>query len=448
MSLRKLLFAITMVTGVATVAQSDKDLKDIKYRRSSLYTILVESDAFPKKVKVINAYNNAPFPDKYDNHNLGEKSFDPKKYAVTKEERESSGQKQSKLGGFTKGLVSEATGGIVDSTEVDMPIVIAKYFKQNRTANSLVGKWFNRQADGSFDTNLIGERGFINASFLDIKTAEASNEGKALITTAGEELINNTFVVVSKLKFVENEPVARVIRDIAIETATANISVEFLRTKAINLANKGYDIAKEGYSVWTTSYLYKLKWDDSISNTFYSDLWLDKTTAGSVSSNERKLNFDNSDLFQLEYIGSEKSSNLVTFSLKEKRTEDQIIDLSVTRNIDKVYAKLQKKYDVFKTKVPLYSGSPLTAKIGMKEGLEGGEKFEVLEQVIDPKTGVAEYKKKGTIKVDKKLIWDNRYNDGQAVSVENDAEAKGAIDVTTFEGGDKFYSGMLIRQIN
>jgi hypothetical protein len=136
----------------------------------------------------------------------------------------------------------------------------------------------------------------------------------------------------------------------------------------------------------------------------------------------------------------------VTFSLTEKRTEDQIIDLSVTRNIDNVYAKLQKKYDVFKTKVPLFSGSPLTAKIGMKEGLEGGEKFEVLEAIMDPKTGIIDYKKKGTIKVDKKLIWDNRYVDVQTVSSEK--EDKPAIDVTTFEGGDKFYSGMLIRQIN
>lgn len=436
---------MSLVTSVATFAQSDKDLKDIKYRRSSLHTILIESDAFPRKDKVINAYNNAPFPDKYDNHNIAEKSIDPNKYALSKEEREASGQKQSKLGSIGKGLMSEATGGIVDSTEADMPLIIGKYFKQNKTANKLVGKWFNRQSDGTFDDNLIGERGVINASYLDIKTAEASNDKGGLLKTAGLELINNTFVVVSKMKFVENEPVARAIRDVAIQTATAKIGVEFLRNKAINLANKGYDIAKEGYSVWTTSYLYKLKWDETISSVFYQDLWLDKENVDSKSK-EKRRNFDDSELFQLEYVGSEKSTSLVTFSLKEKRTEDQIIDLSVIRNIDNVYAKLQKKYDVFKTKVPLYSGSPLTAKIGMKEGLEGGEKFEVLEQVIDPKTGIAEYKKKGIIKVDKNLIWDNRFNDGQAISAET--STKSAIDVTTFEGGEKFYSGMLIRQIN
>ena len=433
------------IASTSVFAQSDKDLKDVKYRRSSLHTILMESDVFPKKDKVINAYNNAPFPDKYDNHNIGEKSFDPKKYAVTKEEREASGQKQSKLGGLGKGLASEATGGIIDSTEADMPIIIAKYFKQNKTANKLVGKWFNRQADGTFDYKLIIERGLFNASVSDIETATKSSDGEGILKAAAFELINNTFVVVSKMKFVENEPVARVLRDAAIETANG-IKMEILRTKAINLANKGYDIAKEGYSVWTTSYLYKLKWDETIKAEFRKEMFL-KT--GSIDPN-KKSKFDTTDLFQLEFIGSEKATSLVTFSLKEKRTENQIIDLSVTRNIDNVYAKLQKKYDVFKTKTPLFTGNPLTAKIGMKEGLEGGEKFEVLEQVIDPETGIAEYKKKGTIKVDKNLIWDNRFNDGQPVSIENqnETEAKPIVDGTTFEGGDKFYSGMLIRQIN
>jgi hypothetical protein len=247
------------------------------------------------------------------------------------------------------------------------------------------------------------------------------------------------------MKFYENEPVARVAREAAILVAN-KIGVAMLRNKAIDVAEKGYEKAKEGYSVWTTSYLYKLKWDDATSNAFYQDLWIDGTTEGNVA--ERKLNFDKSDLFQLEFIGSENATSLVTFSLSEKRTEDQIINLAVTRNVDNVYAKLQKKYDVFKTKVPLFTGNPLTAKIGMKEGLEGGEKFEVLEANMDPKTGIVEYKKKGIIKVDKDQIWDNRYNAGLPVTDEAGVEIKSPIDKTTFEGGSKFYSGMLIRQIN
>jgi hypothetical protein len=77
----------------------------------------------------------------------------------------------------------------------------------------------------------------------------------------------------------------------------------------------------------------------------------------------------------------------------------------------------------------------------MKEGLEGGEKFEVLESVMDEKTGKIEYKSIGTIKVDGNKIWDNRKNLADEVPVE------GAVDRTTFKGGKKFYPGLLIRQL-
>lgn len=415
MKLKNVFLLVLVLFSFNNFAQSNKDLKDIKYRRSSLHTILIESENFPKKEAVIKAYYSAPFPDKYDNHNIGEKSFDPKKFGAAKD----------------------------DASEKEMMDVVANYLKTNKIANKMVAKWFNRKANGTFDIDLISERGLLSASFTDVKTAAASAEGKALLQTAGLELLNNTFVVVSKMKFYENEPVARAAK-VAAYAAADKISVAMLRNKAVAVADKAYDVAKEGYSVWTTSFLYKLKWDDVTSNTFYQDYWL--SDAKEPNAGAKKKNFDTTDLFQLEFIGSESATSLVTFSLSEKRTENQIIDLAVTRNVDNVYAKLQKKYDVFKTKVPLYAASPLSAKIGMKEGLEGGEKFEVLEANMDPKTGIIEYKKKGTIKVDKNNIWDNRYNAG--LLDEDNKGAKKELEATLFEGGGKFYSGMLIRQIN
>lgn len=416
MRLKKAVFAMLVIASSTSFAQSNKDVKDAKYRRSSLHTILIESENFPKKDQVIGAYYNAPFPDKYDNHTIGEKSFDPKKYGLTD-----------------------------DSSDEKMIPVINKYFSDNKIANKLVAKWFNRKTNGMFDISLVSERGLINASFTDIKTAEASSEGKALLQSAGLELIGNTFVVVSKMKFIENEPVARAAREAAYVAAN-KLSMAMLRSKAIDVADKGYERAKEGYSVWTTSYLYKLKWDDDTSNTFYQDYWIDSSTTGNVA--EKKAKFDKSDLFQLELIGSESSTSVVTFSLNGKRTENEIINLAVTRNIDNVYAKLQKKYDVFKTKVPLFTGNPITAKIGIKEGLEAGDKFEVLEANMDPKTGIIEYKKKGIIKVEKNKIWDNRYSGGMPLLDDDGNEIKSTIDATTFDGGSKYYPGMLIRQVN
>ena len=105
-----------------------------------------------------------------------------------------------------------------------------------------------------------------------------------------------------------------------------------------------------------------------------------------------------------------------------------------------------KKYEVFMPNTPLYTGYPITAKIGMKEGLEGGEKFEVFEQVMDQKTGKIELKSMGKIEVDKKLVWDNRYilGDGDPDQKE---DKKKKLDRTTFKGGKNYYPGLLIKQI-
>ena len=383
---------------------NQKDMKETKYRRSSLHTILMESSTFPRKDEVINAYKNAPFPDKYDNHDIGEKFFSPAKYST-------------------------------DTIESKTPEIIEKYFKDEQIAKKLVAKWYNRKDDGSFDGDLIGSRGAFDASFLDVKTAQASNLNNSFISTAGEELLNSTFVVVSTMKFVENEPIARAIRDgIILALQDSN---ELVRSIGIKAAEKVYEKAKEGYSVWTTSYLYKLKWTPEIKNAFEKDMLRYKEDMNPTI----KGLFDNTDIFEMEFVGAQKATTLVTFSLKEKRTEEQIIKLSVTRNIEKVFAKLQKNYDVFKPKVPLFTGEPITAKIGLKEGLEGGDKFEVLEKIIDPKTLKEEYKSIGTIKVDGDKIWDNRFNLGDEIAQE------GTVLTSTFKGGKKFQSGMLIRQL-
>jgi len=409
-----LLFVIVILNlGVVFAQEVDnKKLQDVKYRRSSLHTILMESEKFPFKDTVIGAYYKAPFPEKYNNHAVGEKSFDPKQYG---------------------------TNGDTSSTNV--PIIIENYLKTKKVANQMVAKWFNRQEDGTFDMSLIGERGSYNASEMEARVADKTARGTSSLADAGEELIGNTFVVVSKLFFLSNEGPAYA------ALMLSRIATNKLPGMAKSIAEKAADIAykkaREGYSVWTTSYLYKLQWNDSISGTFYNDYWMDKN---SIDPAKKEL-FDNTELFNLQFIGFEKSRSLVTGSFKEQRGAEKLVEMATIRTIDNVYSKLQKKYDVFKTKTPLLSGDPLTAEIGLKEGLDGGDKYEVLEQVID-KEGKTKYDRKGVIKVDGKLIWDNRYAAGEEPGTENaEASKKPILKFTTFKGGKDFYPGMLIRQI-
>lgn len=430
--------------SVTQIYSQDLNGSDVfKYRRSSLHTILMELDNFPKKDTVIKAYYNAPFPDKYNDHTIGIKSFNPKLYPISDEERASSGVKKTFGGALKQGMFAKPGEANDDPASYDDTLVIRKFFNDCKVANKMVAKWFKRQADGSFDIDLIAERGLFDASFLDTKTAMASSDGISLLKTAGLDLIYNTFVVVSKMNFLSNEIPAAVIKEGAI-LAAKEIKNGLLQAAAITAAEVAYKKAKEGYSVWTTSYLYQLDWNDSIQHVFYNNLYIDAANIDVV----KKETFDTTSLFQMKFIGAEKSRSLVTFSLKTKRTEEQIVELATIRNIDAVYAKLQKSYDIFMPKTPLYTGNPITAKIGMKEGLEGGERFEVFEQVMDQKTGIIEYKSRGKIVVDKNLIWDNRFNlDSDDPDNGEGNGKKPVLDRTTFKGGKDYYPGLLIKQI-
>lgn len=440
---RLLLVSVLMGIGLVTVAEKKK-VKE-KYHRSSLHTIFIEmdkdtEDGMNKDAIVLEAYDSMPFPDKYNEHRISENSIDPSSIEITEADRVKPKSKFGKIGNFLKSKI-DMKGDIVPDLDgesaADLKLKVDKYLKEHRVANELVAKWFNRKGDGSFDMELIKERGAYDANALDIKVAQGSERGVAVLQDAGEELIQNTFIVVTRMKYVKNEVIANAIKIAALKLPGA------LQAAAL-LAADGF--LKEGYSVWTKSFLYKLKWDKEIGDEFYSKYWISE---GTKNAQDRKKAFENSDLFQMEYIGKKSAITMITETIgevlgttkKEVRNVDDLVKESAIRTIDKVYAKLQKKYDVFKPRVPLLSGSPITAKIGMKEGLKGGEKFEVLEQKLDAKTGKIKYVKKGRIKVSKEKgkVWDNRYS--------LDAKNFDKEGVTYFEGKGKYYPGMLIRQV-
>lgn len=383
------------------------------YLRSSLNVVLMETDNFPEREIILDAYFKSPFPDKYNNHKVGEKSFQPVQF-----------QKQE-IGKYNSS----------DTINMDRS-VIEEYFAQRKIANHLVAKWFNRKPNGTFDVDLIVERGFYDATVLKEELAGKLARGLVILGDAGEELIKNTFVVVNKMNYISNEPSASDARDAAMAIAE-EIDNILVRNSAIIAANRLYKKTKDGYLVETTSYLYQLEWNDSIAACFYEDLWVE-----GISPDISKVKaFDESTLFRLKFVGLDKANSLVLFSGKEKNTKEEIITLATIRNLEKVYARLQRNYDVFRTKTPIYSVNPIRAKIGMKEGLEGDEKFEVLEAVEDRNTGMVKYMFRDYIRVDKNEIWDNRF-------ILEGANPEKGISSTAFKGGAKdIYPGMLIRQI-
>ncbi|MFT4698196.1 MAG: hypothetical protein ACI9SJ_001338 [Flavobacteriaceae bacterium] len=400
----KIAFFIFFIFFTAqTFAQEESS--DLKYRRSSLYTLMIADENREFSSVIQETFTNSTIPDKFNNHIVTDREI-PKTY------NDSLSKKELKI------AQEEA---IVD------------YFSTNDIAKGIVAKWFNRSESGGFNMNLIAERGSYNATDLDIKIAKNSERGLSMVADAGEELIKNTFVVVNDFKYTNKEEVAKKTKGLlSVVSAVGGSTVSLIAdgtSAAVGVLGKGYIIK-------TSAYLYKLVWNEEVAAIFYNDFWTDDSSIDA----EKVKAFNETDLFTLEVVGVETAWADLQSTTFTKKSEEELISVATIKAVDAVIAKLQRKYEVFRTKTPLKSGDPISAAIGLKEGLEKGDKYEVLEQVINDE-GKTVYERLGVIKVEKGKIWDNRY----LAEEENPSENK----FTIFKGKkNKYYSGMLIRQID
>lgn len=354
---------------------------------------MLGSDEFPDGDKdvVLNAYHQAPFPEKYNDHRIKDDDINPEDYWLTEAEIPENASKKERKHFLEHKLTDE-----------NSPLIVKKYL----TDHKIVAKWFNQQDNGAFDMSLITERGFYDASLMDVQKAKNTTRGISSLGDKGEGLIKNTFIVISKLKYISNETGASAARE------TALIAANGLSGLAATIAEKAADIAynkaRKRYSVWTTSYLYQLDWNEEIAAQFYTNYWMDKNSIDT----SRKEAFENSDIFKFKFIGSQSNQNIILFTGgKDTNTTEKIITKATVRNIEKVFVKLQKTYDVFMPKTPLKmdENEDFYAEIGLKEGVNKKTTFEALELLKNELTGKTTFKKIGVLKVDKKRIWDDQF---------------------------------------
>ncbi len=420
---------VTLLHFATTNAQTEA----LKYRRSSLQLVLLESDNFPNKETVIKSYLEHPFPDKYNKHTVGKENIN---YKLT--------ENDLKNGGFLKDtlktpfqmlkaisqlktlkyLNDQKTLALILPNSMDSAnLIIAKHIRETSMAKMLVAKWLNKKEDGSFDFELIRERGMVSPS------TESSDQQAQGVNDS--DLIGNTFVIFNKLKFYPNEPIAKLILDSAL-VKLEKITIEMVKLKSIEKAKQAYERMKEGYTTITSSFLYKLVWDQSTIDKF-NTAFMDKTS-------NPKLAWDTSNFFKMAYVGEVTNTSLTTMSFKVKRTLEETIKLAVDRNVDGVYSKLQKAYVIFRPVSPILSGGDgITAKIGLKEGVVQGQTFEILElKVVDKQLGSQRYVSVGKIKVNKKIpVWDNRAGALDEPQLDQDGKPIITPEYTSFKGGSK-----------
>ncbi len=382
------LFALLLTTNALAQMQnygnriSQNEDGTCFYMRSSLEMVYLDSDYFPNKELVDNSWNNymdpeKNFPNQYNKHEAG--------------------------------IGTIKLGGNKELDDAQMADVLMRYINNNKIANKLIMRWFDYNKNGKtaydidypenpeamINMQTIFNRGYytVNAGDENLSMTALKRDRDVQIKDLSMKLIPFTFMTFTKLEFYENEPVARNIRDVAIETAenvykqavkdgTSEKTAKFWYDIAKIAANTAYDATKDGYTLKSSTWLYRLVWDESTENYFNNE----------VLKNPQLLETSNN--FKMEYVDCQSNTSTVLISLT--RTFEEIINLTMVRNLNKVFVELQNRNDVFKVWTPLldfYSlvsprleavitvdGKTITAKIGTKEGLRGGEQFSVYDE--------------------------------------------------------------------
>ena len=400
------LTAICLITS--TVAFTQNTENEPKYRRSSLYSLMINHTDQKFASEIRNSFLNIPIPDKYNDHDLSVKVVDI----------------NTKLKNASSNKENEA---------------ITAFLNDNQIASRMVAKWFNRDKyTGACDMELVKERGLYNANEFDRQMAARSARGTSMLQDAGEDLIGNTFVLVNDISYVDKAKKGMIFGGII--KALGSVAQAYTGVNVSSATNLIGDIAESirGFSVKINTFLYKLSWNDEMANNFYETQYTDSADTGKAQNFE-----SNRGNYQLVYVGKVESSGSTTSWLGVKLdTPANMVRKACQRAIDENIVDLQTQFEEFRTKTPLLSIEPLTADIGMKEGVSIKSRFEVLDRV-EQKDSTYKYVKVAEIAPVEDMIWDNRY-----MAVEEGA--KGAnLGKTTFKkvkGGDIF-PGMLIREI-
>lgn len=389
-----------------------------EYHRSSLYSIILKHPEQRFSDEIIKAFKEIPIPERYNDHNL--------KFTV-----------------MNAPIIKELTKEELEGAYKD---AIWSMLNKNKIGGRLVEKWFNYNKEtNGFDMSLIKERGFYDASILNINTALNSARGIAILEDAGEELISHTYILVNDIRYAD-KTTQRNLQGFAITAgllASSLIPGVGLATSAAAQALYPSAIRINdlvvGFKVYVTSYLFRLDWNKDTSDYFFSKLWIDPDSSNSIEKyNMFKKNMS---AFKITYLGCTTIYSGDT-SLAGVEYESDMFKKVCTRAIDTSISELQKQFDEFKIFSPLVSTNPLISYIGTKEGITEDSKFEVLEMSMN-EDGKTSYVRKGIIKPIKGKIWDNRY------MAEFEKDYNKSIEGTSFKiiSGSGFYPGMLIREI-
>lgn len=296
------------------------------------------------------------------------------------------------------------------------------------TSKPVVARWFSRDSLGNMNIRLWEERAHYSAN--DEHINQSLNSSVSRISTLGEDLMKKSYIVVYDMGDIESY------EDIYNEMDRA----KKIKEKYLDIEFKPVKREKEGYRVSYTRHIYKLNFDENVSNTFYEKYWLDEsitTNREQIKNQWQTASFPlikqhvSSGIIEQSQPGFEEYWATVKISKKRRSKEDMLKSLG-NNNLNGSLSALKKVIKDFQLKTSVFNAYPITAKIGTKEGIKLNKRWFIYEIHLDDE-GHQIMKRSG---------W------ARATSIgDNKGVATGKSPTSTFRqaGGKEAYSGMLMQ---
>ena len=259
-------------------------------------------------------------------------------------------------------------------------------------SNPIIAKWWNRDEEGNFNFLYVAERGLYTSTDADAMISRSSNTNR--IEMLGEQLIDKSYILLYEI------------------TEFYTMEEYYNRVDAQNRKNTNYTPVKrtdEGFIANYNVYAYKVNFNDSVSNNFYSEYWVDKK-----SHDNQKVTKWASATFPVNYVASAngtvrstqpKDPKSVVYLTKKKKTSNELIEDMPSEIQTNAIFDLSRKIEDFRLKVTVYKTYPVKAKLGTKEGLYMDQRFYVYEIELE-RNGNQKTNRMGVVRA--KVINDNK----------------------------------------
>lgn len=229
---------------------------------------------------------------------------------------------------------------------------------EEKVAQKILAQWFNRQSDGSFNVEVLKQRGLYNANDNDFLTASASKRGSSTLMDMGLKLVNQSYVLVFDYYNI--------------------ISMEEHYTQT---ETEQKDRTSNGFKAKVKSYLFKLDFSEEVAADFFKTYWVNPEDLD--KNNKIKL-FENAVFKWIpvsKQIVEEQSTQLnpVGKLYTKQKSNAELIDEMHKDIMEKVLVQIEARSDQLRVKALVSDVKPISAKIGKKEGLSFDQRYYVYE---------------------------------------------------------------------